>query len=152
MILKVLNKVTYPNNWNCHDLCIFLSFLSQKLAFMVSLGLVTHDHLEGKKKKNVLSCFLSSLSHSHSEWELQVQHIPVFSVVFSCTKVLWGCLYSWSNWSLLHAFYSSYYMEAKQLLMQLRSEGSVFRKKAYALMVGKKFVTILLHSKQPLYL
>lgn len=36
--------------------------------------------------------------------------------------------------------------------MQLRSEESVFEKKVYALMVGKKFVTILLHSKQPLYL
>lgn len=31
---------------------IFFSLPSQKLAFMVSLGLVTHDHLEGRK--NVL--------------------------------------------------------------------------------------------------
>lgn len=31
---------------------LFLS-LAQKLAFMVSLGLVTHDHLEGKKRDGV---------------------------------------------------------------------------------------------------
>lgn len=71
---------------------IFFSPPSQKLAFMVSLGLVTHDHLEGRK--NDLSWFLSSLFHGHSELELQVQNISVLNAVFSCTKVHLGCLYS----------------------------------------------------------
>lgn len=85
---------------------------------MVSLGLVTHDHLEGKKK--VLSWFLSSLFHSHSEWELQVQHISVFSVVFSYTKVLLGCLYSRSNWSLARLLFSLHGSKAVAYAAEIR--------------------------------
>lgn len=70
---------------------IFFSSPSQKLAFMVSLGLVTHDHLEGRK--NVLSWFLTFF-HDHSELEVQVQNISVLNALFSCTQVHFVCLYS----------------------------------------------------------
>lgn len=127
---------------------IFFSPPSQKLAFMVSLGLVTHDHLEGRK--NVLSWFLNSLFHGLSELKVRVQNICVLSAVFSCTKVHLGCLHSWSNLvCCAYFFYSFYYIETNQLLMQQRS---AVGKNVYALMVGKQFVTIPLLSGQPLYL
>lgn len=106
---------------------------------MVSLGLVTHDHLEGKK--NVVSWFLSSLLHGHSELEVQVQNISVLSA-FGMPVLLILV-------SVVHPFYSPCYMDTDQLLMQLRS---VVGKKVYVLVVGKKFVTVLLLLGQPLYL
>lgn len=105
---------------------------------MVSLGLVTHDHLEGKK--NVISWFLSSLLHGHSELEVQVQNISVLS---ACGMSVLLILVS-----VVHPFYSPCYMDTNQLLMQLRS---VVGKKVYVLVVGKKFVTMLLFG-QSLYL
>lgn len=105
---------------------------------MVSLGLVTHDHLEGKK--NVISWFLSSLLHGHSKLESKHQNISVLHA-FGMSVLLILV-------SVVHPFYSPSYMDTNQLLMQLRS---VVGKKVYVLVVGKKFVTMLLLG-QPLYL
>lgn len=60
----------HPNSCTFHYL---FSPPSQKLAFMVSLGLVTHDHLEGRK--NVLGWLFSSWFHGHSELEVGFQNI-----------------------------------------------------------------------------
>lgn len=40
---------------------VTLLFVFQKLAFMVSLGLVTHDHLEGEKPRLRRECREGSL-------------------------------------------------------------------------------------------
>lgn len=57
---------------------------------MVSLGLVTHDHLEGKK--NVISWFLSSLLHGHSKLEVQAsKYICITCIWDVCTLDLSLC-------------------------------------------------------------
>lgn len=62
--------MTHPNSCTFHDL---FCPPSQKLAFMVSLGLVTHDHLEGRK--SLLGWLFSSWFHGHSELKVEFQNI-----------------------------------------------------------------------------